>query len=298
MSAEFHPVVIIGAGPAGLAASMQLARQGLQPLVLERDRVGGLLWNANLVENYPGFAGGIRGPALVALFQAQAKALGVSIVFEDAQLTGFKDDCLRIATKERELAARVLVAATGTRANELSGSLLGPGVEERVYSEVYPLQGCRGKEVIIIGGGDAAFDYALNLSSGNQVHILNRGKEIKALPLLYDRVQEQPEINYQAEAELRSINLDQEGKLQVEVSVQGETENLEGDYLIAAIGREPEMSFVTTSIMNEIEGLIDKQRLYLIGDLKNGPYRQTAIAVGDGIRAAMEIDQYLSKERL
>jgi thioredoxin reductase (NADPH) len=295
---EFYPVVIIGAGPAGLAAAMQLTRQGYQPLVLERDRVGGLLWNANLVENYPGFCPGISGPELVSLFQEQAKHLGVSIAFEDARLTGFEDDLFRIDTDKRKLAARVLVAATGTKPKTLPDLFHSPGLEDRVFSEVYPLLGCKGNKVIIIGGGDAAFDYALNLAKENQVLILNRGEEIKALPLLYERTQADPNITYHQQAVVRSLAMDQGGKLILDVLLQDELERVEGDYLITAIGREPEMGFTTPSIMKELDRLQKEHRLYLIGDLENGLYRQTAIAVGDGIRAAMQIGQYLSKESI
>ena len=298
MVKEFYPVVIIGAGPAGLAAAMQLSRQGHQPLVLERAQVGGLLWNANLVENYPGFPRGIPGPELVALFQKQAKDLGLRIAFESAHLTGVESDLFRIGTEKRELAARFLVAATGTRAKKLPQSLLGPGLEEKVFSEVVPLLGRAGKKVIIIGGGDAAFDYALNLAGENQVVILNRRKEIKALNLLFDRAAAHHNITYHAQAELQSLGVGQQGQLQLSVSFSGANRDLEGDYLIAAIGREPEMGFTTPSIMMEIEGSPVAKRLYRIGDLKNGQYRQTAIAVGDGIRTAMEIDQYLSEETL
>ena len=298
MGLETYPVVIIGAGPAGLTAAMQLSRQGHQPLVLERSRVGGLLWNANLVENYPGFCQGISGPELVSLFQEQAKYLGVSIAFEEARLTEFDGDLFRIETDKRKLAARVLVAATGTKPKKLPEGLVGPGLEERVFSEVYPLLSCSGKKVIIIGGGDAAFDYALNLAGSNQVVILNRGEEIKALRLLIDRALAHPDITYQAHAELKSLALDKDGKLQLEVSLGGNLGGMEGDYLIAAIGRDPDTDFSVPSIMKEIDQLKKNRRLYLIGDLKNGLFRQTAIAVGDGIRAAMEIDQYLSKESL
>lgn len=86
--------------------------------------------------------------------------------------------------------------------------------------------------------------------------------------------------------------------MQLSVSFSGENRDLEADYLIAAIGREPELGFTTPSIMMEIESSPIANRLYRIGDLKNGRYRQTAIAVGDGIRAAMEIDRYLSEGNL
>ena len=295
---EFYPVVIIGAGPAGLAAAMQLCRQGHQPLVLERDRVGGLLWNANLVENYPGFCQGISGPELVSLFQDQAKYLGVRVTFEEARLTGLEDDLFRIDTDKRKLSARILVAATGTKPIKLPDTIYDSGLERLIFSEVVPLLGCKGKKVVIIGGGDAAFDYALNLAEDNQVVILNRGEEIKALPLLFDRALAHPQITYQSGTELKSAAVDPEGRLQLSILSQGDLKSMDGDYLIAAIGREPEMSFATPSIMKDIDGLKGEGRLYLIGDLVNGLYRQTAIAVGDGIRAAMEIDQYLSKETL
>ena len=298
MVLETYPVVIIGAGPAGLAAAMQLSRQGHQPLVLERSRVGGLLWNANLVENYPGFCQGISGPELVSLFQEQAKYLGVGIAFEEARLTEFDGDAFRIETDKRKLAARVLVAATGTKPKQLPEGLLVPGLAERVFSEVYPLLNCSGKKVIIIGGGDAAFDYALNLAKANQVVVLNRGEEIKALSLLFDRALAHPQITYHAHAELRSLAVDRDGKLKFAISLGNKMQNLVGDYLIAAIGREPAMDFAAPSILKDIDQLQVNRRLYLIGDLKNGLFRQTAIAVGDGIRAAMEIVQYLSKEPL
>ena len=234
----------------------------------------------------------------MSLFQEQAKYLGVSIAFEEARLTEFDGDLFRIETDKRKLAARVLVAATGTKPKKLPEGLVGPGLEERVFSEVYPLLSCSGKKVIIIGGGDAAFDYALNLAGSNQVVILNRGEEIKALRLLIDRALAHPDITYQAHAELKSLALDKDGKLQLEVSLGGNLGGMEGDYLIAAIGRDPDTDFSVPSIMKEIDQLKKNRRLYLIGDLKNGLFRQTAIAVGDGIRAAMEIDQYLSKESL
>ena len=107
---KVFPVVIIGAGPAGLTAAMQLERQGISPVVLERNQVGGLLLNANLVENYPGFVEGVSGPDLVKLFSRQAERLGVNVSQEEALSVEIKSGIFHIVTNNREIKAGILVA--------------------------------------------------------------------------------------------------------------------------------------------------------------------------------------------
>ena len=290
---EIYPVVIIGAGPAGIAAAMQLKRQGIDPLVLERDHVGGLLLNANWVENYPGFVKGISGPDLVELFVKQSERLGVRIEKEEVLAVVFQDKKFRIVTDKREFQAQYLVAASGTAPKKLPDNLISADVVENIYYQVYPLIGHKNKDLIIIGAGDAAFDYALNLSRRNRVTILNRGSEIKALGLLVDRVQKDPGISYQSQTAVSRIFRNNKGRLTV--AAQKEGLEFECDYLLAAIGREPEYSFADPSIINEMETLLKDQKLFLIGDLQNGSFRQTTIAVADGIRTAMLIGQILEK---
>src|SRR4030067_823709 len=86
---EAEQVIIIGAGPAGLATAIQLKRYGVTPLLFERAQAGGLLWNANLVENYPGFPSGISGPDLVGLFVRQAQHLSIDVTREEGVEMGF-----------------------------------------------------------------------------------------------------------------------------------------------------------------------------------------------------------------
>ncbi len=291
-----HSVVIIGAGPAGLAAAMQLSRQGYEPLVLERERVGGLLWNANLLENYPGFPTGISGPELVKLFQRQAERLGVKVVHETAVSTTYQDGMFQVRTTGRELTAPYLVAATGTTPHQLTSLDLGSGVEDRLYYEVFPLLGKKDLRILIIGAGDAAFDYALNLAQQNQVVILNRGSDIKALPLLVNRAADHPRISYYPNQPLSSVELAKDGALQLQAGRDGERRSYRADYLLAAVGREPETGFADPSIMKNRGKLLKENRLFMIGDLVNGSHRQTAIAVGDGVRAAMIIGELIQKD--
>ena len=292
---DIHPVIIIGAGPAGLAAAMQLERQGISPLVFERQRVGGILWNANWVENYPGFVEGITGPDLVKIFHDQAPRLGVKIVLVEVIKAEFQDGLFRIATKGVDYQSQLLVAASGTVPNKYAFEMISEDIKERIFSEVGPISHVQDKQIIIIGAGDAALDYALNLSRQNKVTILNRGTRIKGLKLLWKRVQKKSAISYFNNTEIRSITLDDGGKLLLSGNQDREEVNLAGDFLITAVGRKPEYSFAGDSIIEGREQLEKDQKFFLIGDLINGSFRQTSIAVADGIRTAMIIGDLLDK---
>ena len=291
------PVVIIGAGPAGLAAAMQLQRQGIYTVVLERKQIGGLLLNANWVENYPGFVNGISGPDLVRLFADQAERLGVEVFNEEVLYARYEDGIFRIVTNKRELKSKILVAGTGTKPRKIAEDLFVGDLGGKVFSEVYPLLGKKGKEFVIIGAGDAAFDFALNLSKNknNKIVILNRGSEIKALSLLFDRTMAEPAIQYITNTEVLKVSGRKSGTLEILTRGPGQDPVFECDYLLAAIGREPEYSFADPSIMEGMDTLLKDQQLFLIGDLQNGSFRQTSIAVADGIRTAMIIGQILEK---
>jgi thioredoxin reductase (NADPH) len=292
---ENYPVVIIGAGPAGLAAAMQLKRQGIDPLVLERKLVGGLLLNANLVENYPGFVDGISGPDLVSLFKDQAERLGVVIENEELITASFEANHFRIVTNKRILKSQLLIAGSGTKPRKIADDLYSDDWSQALFYEVYPLIEEKDKEIVIIGAGDAAFDYALNLSFNNRVTILNRGSKIKALPLLFDRIQVNKAIRYLTDTEITDVSKTASGMLNISIKDKSLNQIIECDFLLAAIGREPEYSFADPSIIDELEKLLKDQKLFLIGDLQNGSFRQTTIAVADGIRAAMLIAQILEK---
>ncbi len=288
-------VVIIGAGPAGLTAALQLQRQGIPPLLLERHKVGGLLNNAHWVENYPGFVEGISGPALVDLFRRQVERLGVMITYEEVIAVEYQDNLFRIGTNKREIVTKILVAATGTKAKSFPPGVLSGKLEGKIFSEVFPLLKEEGKDILIVGAGDAALDYALNLASKNQVIILNRGSSVKGLSLLFNRVRGNDSIKYYPEMEIEKIVSSEKGSITIIARSGAQTKKFNPDFLLTAIGREPELGFADAKFFKQTEGLQNQKVLYLIGDLQNGAFRQTSLAVGDGIRAAMEIEQKLKK---
>ena len=294
---KIFPVVIIGAGPAGLTAAMQLERQGISPVVLERNLVGGLLLNANLVENYPGFVEGISGPDLAELFSRQAERLGVTVSQEEVLSVEIKSGIFHIVTNKREIRAGILVAASGTIAKTLPPDLLTGNLDGKVFTDVYPLLEEKEKTILIVGAGDAALDYALNLARLNQVIILNRGTRIKGLPVLWDRVQMRSAIDYFPDVEITGIAGTDDGRINILAKTGAQQNCYTGDFLITAIGRVPEWGYAEEKLLKKIDQLQEEGKIYLIGDLHKGPYRQSALAVGDGNHAAMEIGQSFEKEK-
>jgi thioredoxin reductase (NADPH) len=282
-------IIIVGAGPAGIAAAIQLKRYGYNPILFEAGEVGGLLLNANLVENYPGFPGGVTGPELVERFKTQLEQLSISPRMEQVLEVEFRDGVFIVSTEYGRYHAPYLVAASGTRPNKLTGIEMEGRVEDRIFYYVYPLLGVSGKKLLIIGAGDAAFDYALNLSKQNRVTVLNRSDELKCLSLLWERAVEDPRIKYIPNTRVRRISEEAGGRLMVKCQTNEGTCEYSADYLIAAIGRYPNLEFLSESKSIHPENLASKGLLYKIGDVKNEIYRQTSIAVGDGVRAAMSI---------
>lgn len=282
-------VAIIGAGPAGLAAAIQLARYGLKPLVFEKAAVGGLLRNANLVENYPGFPRGISGWELARLFAEQAEKVGVQIRFEEAITLGYENERFQICTERSLYETHIAVVATGTSPRQINGLSIPASLDDRFFYEVFPLLDLHACRVAIIGAGDAAFDYALNLSRLNTVDILNRGTNRSCLPLLWERASSHPSIHYHEATIVAGVRADPASGMLLECRSQSGDFDLKADYLIAAVGRDPQDDFLSTELKETRMELESKGVLYFIGDIKNGIYRQTSIAAGEGILAAMKI---------
>jgi thioredoxin reductase (NADPH) len=256
-----------------------------------------LLWNANLVENYPGFPGGIAGPALVNRFLEQAGAAGVEITPSQVTRLDWRAESFEAITSLGAYSARAAILAPGTRPRRLETPAIPPELTTVVAYEVAALPpGLSKQRVTIIGGGDAAFDYALNLGARNKITILNRGKVPKCLPLLWQRATKCANIRHIPLAVLERI--EPRGKeLCLTYSHQGELRHLSADYLLVAIGREPDLRFLSQDLLQALPALEKSGLYHLAGDAKNGMFRQVSIAVGDGIRAAMTVSNTLLEKK-
>ncbi|HDR06061.1 MAG TPA: NAD(P)/FAD-dependent oxidoreductase [Candidatus Coatesbacteria bacterium] len=276
---------VVGCGPAGIAAAVQLARHGVEYLLFEGRRPGGLLWNAHRVENYPGFPGGVPGPELAGLFLRQLEELGVAPIPEAVSGIEKQGGGFILKTTGGEYGVRRVLLAAGTRPRPWDGPVVPPECAGRVHTEVHPLRGLRGKRVVIVGAGDAAFDYALSLAGANEVAILGRSPRPRCIPALLHRATGERGVKYLPGSTVSRITSAESGRLLVECAGTGA--ELHADHLILAVGREPELRLLTADLLDD--GGRPVRGLYVIGDAAGGRCRQTAIAAGDGVRAAMTV---------
>jgi thioredoxin reductase (NADPH) len=295
---EVRQAIVVGAGPAGMAAAIYLQRAGLSPLLLEMDEPGGLLREANLVENYPGFPGGIRGADMAALMVEQARDVSVTIAKERAQRISLRKGEFVIVTDRLERVTKTLIVATGTRpiAIRLKGSpvLLGKRLFYGINS--IPRKALMNSLVLVVGGGDAAFDYGLNLrSKGCKVTIVTRSPP-SCLPLLKARA-EMAGVEVRIGFAPKSVS-EKRGRVILSCTHDRKLVELVGDHILVACGREPNLELLKKSnlratVSREGPPKTNIPGLFLVGDAVRESCRQTGIAVGDGILAAMLTERYV-----
>ncbi len=291
---DMKDVVIIGAGPSGIATAIQLRRYHIEPTVLEKEEIGGLLRNAFLVENYPGFPDGIKGLELAGLFREQLENAAVKVRQEKVQRLEYEQGAFLLETSRGTITSAIVVIATGTQPRMISSLAMSAEVRDRVFYDVLPILGIANKKIAIIGAGDAAFDYALSLSAKNEIIIINRSERPGCIPVLGERCLKSANISCLQNVNVRRIDWKSDKLLLT--CVRGDERNFErisADYLVVAVGRDPCLDFVGGELEREMKALVEANKLHMVGDVHNGMCRQTAICVGDGLRTAMSIHRHI-----
>ena len=286
MRNEIYDCIIVGAGPSGISASIQLHRSGHKILLIEKNKIGGLARNANLIENYIGFPKAIPGKDLVKLFKQQLKKHKIKTLKQEVLEINEKGELFKITTNQlserkvrskasvTNLYSKTLIIATGTTPKKAKIPCEG-NLKNKIFYEIADLPKIKGKkEFIIIGSGDAAFDYALNLAKKHKITILAR--KPRCLDLLKQRVEKHKNIKLRQGCVVKKIK-ERNGK--IEVITKDKT--LITDYIMITTGRKPLVP--RTKIHKK------KHELFFVGDVGYGKFRQIHIATGDGLLQAMRV---------
>jgi thioredoxin reductase len=287
-------VTIIGGGIAGISCAVQLTRYGIKPSIFEKRNLGGLLLNANLIENYPGFPEGISGIELINLLKNQLIRNKIEALFEEVLDLQCNKEKIEIKTEKKIYISEFAVIATGTKPKKFKDFVIPKEIKSKIFYEVHKIRTVKNKKITIVGGGDAAFDYALNLAKANNVIILNRNKSHRCIPILFEREENSSKINYMKNTRINNIS-SSGNTIKIECITAGKTLKIKTDYLLFAIGRTPCLDFLSEELKEKSLKQNANNRLYLAGDVKNGIFRQASIAAGDGIKTAMQIYKQTEK---
>ncbi len=268
-------VIVIGGGPAGISAAIQLKRFDIDVTIIEKDSIGGLIKNANLIENYLGFPSGITGIEYTNLIKKQLEQYNIPVFYEEVKKIS-KNKVFELSTNLKNFKCNYLVVATGTVPKKADFPL-DENVSAKIFYDIQGLSNVKNKNIAIIGAGDAAFDYTSTLLKSNKITILNRSVKPKALPLLIERAKCNKNVCY-----IENIKVKKVSRVSKKLILETTKNKIEVDYIILAIGRVPNDKFLTENLKNDPD-------FYMIGDVKNGILRQTAIATGDGLKVAQQI---------
>lgn len=281
-------IVIIGAGPSGIAAGVQLARYGLKPIIIEKKAIGGLVKNAWNIENYLPFTKGIAGVDFVKQLEKSVLKFKLQINFEKVLSLNYNKNW-EVITDKKTYNPGIVIVATGTKPRLFPDEInICSLINSKIFYEIYPILNSCNKEIAIAGNGDAAFDYSLNLARKNRVYILNKHDNVKCLLLLKNMAEKNSNIKYIDNIEIKRTDYKLD-KLSLFCQRKDEEITMVVDFLVGAIGRQPDLDFLDETVKKQSDILVKEGRLYFTGDVTNGNFRQISIATGDGIKAAMEI---------
>jgi thioredoxin reductase (NADPH) len=301
-------VIIVGAGPAGLAAGIYAGRSQLETLVLDQMMPGGQLLITEEIENYPGFVDGITGFELSEKFKAHAEKFGT--VIESGRVVSSVDvdgELFVIKTENGEIKSKTLIWATGSTPRKLNvkgeNEFIGRGVS---YCAVCDGAFFKDRVVAVVGGGDSALEEALYLTKfAKKVYLIHRRDKFRAVKLIQDRVKRNEKIEPILNKVVVSINGSQfVESLTLQDTQTQEISELNVDGIFIFIGNEPNVAPVVHLVDTTEQGFIitDEEMktktpgLFAAGDVRNKPLKQVVTAAADGAIAAMSATKYLEEK--
>lgn len=290
---RIRDAIVVGAGPAGCTAAVQLVREGFSPLLIEKgSKIGGLIRHAWRVENSLLFEKPESGLKIASLFEKNIKRWRVELVRAEVKaLSKTNDGLWLVCADDLKVKAKAVLVCTGTIPKTLEVAVL-----KEIKLRYYPCEVPSGaKGVAIVGGGDAAFDFSLSLKErGVEPVILVRANRPRALKRLQDEVFSR---GIKALVDVKIIGVEKVGRsIKIDTQTRGRKRTILADEVLVAVGRKGAIESVNLEVelkRSDKTGLLCCDGLWLCGDVWRDRVRQMSIAIGDGLAAAMEAAEFL-----
>jgi len=297
---RIYDMIIIGGGPAGYTAALYASRAGLDTLIIEKMSVGGQMALTDIIDNYPGFDGGIDGFTLGMQMQAGAERFGAKTEYDEIVSVELVPQIKRIVGAAGEYFARTVVIATGANPRELGI----PGEEKLIGKGLHYCAHCDGrfyknKVVAVVGGGNSALEDAIYLSRlASKVYLIHRRDSFRASKIYVDALEKSENIEFLANSSVSELIADE----RVTGIRLADGRELEINGLFVSIGRKPASEIFRGQLDLDAGGYIIADEstrtniagVYAVGDVRTKPLRQVVTAVGDGAVAVHFAEEYLS----
>jgi thioredoxin reductase (NADPH) len=300
-------VLILGAGPAGLSAAIYAARADLEPLVLTGLELGGQVSLTNTIENYPGFPDGVGGYELGDLLKQQAEKFGTRIEFDSAINLDLSTYPYEVTTENKVIKTRSIIIATGASANRLNV----PGEDEFIGKGVSFCATCdgiffRGKRIVVVGGGDSAFEEAIFLTRFvESVHIIHRRDSFRASAILQKRVKENPKIRLLLNSVVNQVIGDKKvDSIMIQDLISGNETEFKTEGVFVFIGHSPNTKIFNGQIEMTEQGYIKIDNLmktnidgvFAAGEAADPDFKQVVTSAGMGAAAAIAATRFLENK--
>ena len=298
-------VIIIGSGCAGLTAAIYAARANLNPLVITGNEFGGQIATTTEVENYPGFPNGLQGPELTEQMKQQAERFGARLEYDAVSEVDLKNKPIGVKTYSTTYETKSLIVASGAtpRKLEVPGELefTGRGVSYCATCDGFFF---KGKELMVIGGGDSALQEGLFLTKfANRVTIVHRRDQLRAGPALIEKAQRNEKMSFLWNKVVAHINGDGAVKnVVLQDTVTGDRSEAKVDGVFVYIGHLPNTALFQGQLEMDHEGylIVDPYLhtsvpgVFAAGEVHDKHFRQAIVSAGFGCMAAMEAEKYLA----
>jgi thioredoxin reductase (NADPH) len=300
-----YDIIVIGGGPAGLAASLYAARGRRRTLLMEKGVVGGQISLTDRVENYPGFPEGVNGFDLAQGMLQQAENNGLETTYVEVTGLERQDNLWHVKTATDDYAAKAVIITSGADYNRLGvpgeERLTGRGVS---YCATCDAAFFKDQEVAVVGGGDAAMDEGMFTSRyASKLYMIHRRDQLRASRILQERAFANPKMNFIWNTVVEEIKGEgQVSTLQLKNVMSGEESELDVAAVFIFIGQHPNTDFLSGLLPMDEGGHIlvnewmetEQSGLYAAGDVRAKSARQVVSAAGDGATAAIAADHYIS----